>query len=274
MGKYKLELIKEGRIASIMIPFNAKSVYNKPKGTINVQGLINDIPYRIKLTSKGNDKQIMIINKDLQKKIGFCEGKLIVDITIEEDSIESIITEPLNLIMDSNINILNGIVSRRSIRSYTNKKVSEEQINTILNAGFCAPSAKNKRPWHFIVIKNRKKLNRISQINTNTSMINNSNCCIVVCGDKIMQGINELLVEDCSAATQNMLLASHGLGLGAVWCGIIKNSDTHKILKEVLKLPETILPISLVSLGYPDEIKLETPRFDKAKVHKETWGNM
>lgn len=198
---------------------------------------------------------------------------MIVNLTIEEDCTEIKATKKSRIISESNIDLLSGITSRRSIRDYTGQEINEEHLNTILNAGFCAPSAKNKRPWHFIVLQNKDKLNAISLMGTNNSMISKASCCIVVCGDKVKQGINELLIEDCSAATQNMLLATHGLGLGGVWCGIIKNSDTYKYLKNVLKLPESINPISIVVLGYPNEVKSEVARFEEGKIHREVWNN-
>lgn len=271
MKEYNLEIRRDGRIAYILLPFNAKEIYNKPQGTIYIKGTIENLSYRLKLISKGNGKQIMMINKSLQKKIGFDGEKMDVKVTIEEDSNEVNTSETFELISESSMNIIEGIISRRSIRSYKNKIISDVQINTIINAGCCAPSAKNKRPWEFVVIKNKEKLIRLSQTNTNVSMIEKSSCCIVVCGDKVRQGISELLIEDCSAATQNILLASHGLNLGAVWCGVTKKSETRKFLINELKLPDSIIPVSIISLGYPNEEKIIINRFDPSKIHNEFW---
>ncbi len=194
-----------------------------------------------------------------------------VRVTIEEDTKEEIVNEKIELESNSNLNIIEGIISRRSIRVYENRAVPDKLINTIINAGCCAPSAKSKRPWEFVIIKDKDKLVRLSQTNSNVSMIENSSCCIVVCGDKIRQGISELLIEDCSAATQNMLLAAHGLELGAVWCGVLKNSETRTYLCNELKLPDSIMPISIVVLGYPCEEKTVRNRFDPSKIHSEVW---
>jgi nitroreductase len=102
-------------------------------------------------------------------------------------------------------------------------------------------------------------------------MIQQSNCCIIVCGDKVLQGIKEFLIADCAASTQNMLLAAHGLGIGAVWCGIIGNSHWKKQIVDQFNLPESIVPISVISLGYSNDIKTCENRFDTSKVHIEEW---
>lgn len=271
MISYEVELIKDGRIVYIKVPFNAKETFNKPKGTIYVKGTINCISYRSRLISKGNGVQIIIIDKKLQKLLGYCDTNMIVQLTIAEDNIISDITEPQSLIGNCKLDVLSVISTRRSIREYTEQTITDEQINTILNAGFCAPSAKNKRPWNFIVIKNKDRLMELSKTNNNCKMIQHANCCIIVCGDKVLQGIRELLIADCSASTQNMLLASHGLGIGAVWCGIVQNSEWRKQIVAQFKLPESIIPISVISLGYPKETKISETRFDLSKVHNEIW---
>lgn len=271
MKEYNLEIVKDGRISFIQVPFNAKEVFMRPKGTIYVRGTIDNVSYRLKLVSKGNGRQIMIINKSLQKKISFGGERMNVKVTIEEDSKEEIANEKIKLETNSNLNIIEGIISRRSVRVYENRDVPDNLINSIINAGCCAPSAKNKRPWEFVVIKDKDKLFRLSQTSSNVSMVESSSCCIVVCGDKIRQGTSELLIEDCSAATQNMLLAAHGLELGAVWCGVLKHSETKTHLCKDLNLPDSIIPISIVALGYPREVKEVTNRFDPSKIHSEVW---
>lgn len=271
MISYEVEMIKDGRSVYIRIPFNAKEIFNRPKGNIYVKGTINNISYRNKLISKGNGIQIILIDKKLQKLLDYDGTNMKVQLTIAEDNIISDGTEAQNLIENCKFDVLSAISTRRSIREYTEQTITYEQINTILNAGFCAPSAKNKRPWNFIVIKNKDKLMELSKTNNNGKMIQNANCCIIVCGDKILQGTKELLIADCSASTQNMLLASHGMGIGAVWCGIIQNSEWRKQIVAQFKLPESIIPISVISLGYPKEIKTSENRFDLSKVHNEIW---
>lgn len=218
-----------------------------------------------------NGVQIIIIDKKLQTLLGYCGTNMKVRLTITEDNIISDVTETQSLIENCKLDVLSAISTRRSIREYTEQTITDEQLNTILNAGFCSPSAKNKRPWNFIVIKNKDQLMKLSKTNINGKTIKHANCCIIVCGDKILQGTKELLIADCSASTQNMLLASHGLGIGAVWCGIIQNSDWKKQIVTLFKLPESIVPISVISLGYPKEIKTSENRFDLSKIHNEIW---
>jgi hypothetical protein len=167
MNCYDIEMIKVERNVYITLPFNAKEVFNRPKGSIYVKGTINDIPYRSKLISRGNGVQIILIDKKMQKLLGFCGTSMVVHITISEDVIVPMIEESQSFIKSSNLDVISAITTRRSIRNYTEQIINEEHINAILNAGFCAPSAKNKRPWHFIVIRNKEQLMELGKINTN-----------------------------------------------------------------------------------------------------------
>lgn len=169
------------------------------------------------------------------------------------------------------MDILTAIKTRRSIRFYADQPVDEEVLNKILEAGMYAPSAHNKRPWHFVVIRDREELSRISEIQRYHKPIGRAACCIVVCGDERTQENHDLLLNDCSAATQNILLAAHGLGLGAVWCGVTTGADVTGYLKEKLPLPQGVVPISLISLGYPAEERKAEDRFETSKIHYEKW---
>lgn len=271
MEKYTVSLIKEGRIASITLPFNAKEVYKKDKGFIYVRGMLNHVPYRLKVMSKGQDKQMLIINKALQKKLGFLEGHMTLELTIEEAVNQDDFGGQADLVETCSMDVLKAIVSRRSIRTFKADDLSQGQVMTLLNAGLCAPSAKNKRPLDFIVIRDQSKLDALAGLNTNHHMVDKCKCCIVVCGDTVKQGIRDLLIEDCSAATQNILLAAHGLGLGGVWCGLMPRSPSTSYLSKTLDLPDSIHPIAMVALGYPDEKKAEVSRFDGSRIHREVW---
>jgi len=159
-------------------------------------------------------------------------------------------------------NILKAIKNRRSIRHFTEECVGKEQIKIILDAGFCAPSAHDFRPWHFIVIDNK---------DIPTKFGDRAACRIVVCGDSSIQKNREYLYQDCAAATQNMLLCIHGLGLGAVWCGIVAKSAYYKRYISLLELPKEIIPVSQIALGYPNEEKLGYDRYDEKRVHINKW---
>jgi len=166
---------------------------------------------------------------------------------------------------------MNAIFKRRSIRKYTEEVVSDELIESLLRAGMAAPSARNKQPWHFVVIDDRKILNEIPKFHTYSQMLKEASHAIVVCGDVSPQGSEDYWVQDCSAATQNILLMATELGLGSVWLGVYPNKDRVKALKDLLNLPEHIIPLNIISIGYPAETKNSVDRFDMTKIHKNRW---
>lgn len=163
------------------------------------------------------------------------------------------------------------IFKRRSIRRYTNQEISENMIEKIIRAGMAAASAHNEQPWQFVVLKDKNILSDITRFHPYSRMLLEANCAIVVCGDLSDEKREKFWVQDCSATTQNMLLMSTELGLGSVWLGVYPNEDIVKQLKEMLNMPEYIIPFSIVSLGYPAETKETIDRFDKSKVHINKW---
>lgn len=170
------------------------------------------------------------------------------------------------------MDVLAAIRTRRSIRRYAAEKIDDQTLDTVLDAGFCAPSAHNRRPWHFLVIRDKETLQAIADVHPFAKMMPGADCCIVVCGDQTLQKAIGLLVEDCSAAIENMLLAAHGLGLGAVWCGLYSGRDErHVKFARMLGLPKGILTVGMIALGHPAETKPATDRFDRSKVHYEKW---
>lgn len=167
------------------------------------------------------------------------------------------------------------IFGRRSIRSYQDKPITSEQIKQILQAGMAAPSAVGKDPWRFIVVQEKDQLKAISQHLPNGKMLSNAGCGIVVCGD-LKAAHNELLgylVQDCSAAIQNMLLAVHSLGLGACWLGVYPREDRMENIKKVCAIPDEILPLSVLSIGHPAETKKARTRYNEAYIHQEKWNS-
>ncbi len=175
-------------------------------------------------------------------------------------------------IKSSGMDVLTAIRTRRSIRRYTTEQIDDDTIETILEAGFCAPSASNKRPWHFMVIRDKATLGAIADAHPYAKMMPGASCCIVVIGDEELQPSTGLLVEDCSAAIQNMLLAAHGLGIGAVWCGIYGGrGERHTHLAQLLQLPPRVLAVGMIAFGYPAETRPATDRFEKDRVHYEKW---
>ncbi len=265
---------ESARLTFIELPFHAKEVFHKPKGTIFVSGTINGIEYRSKLLSRGNEKFIMILDKALQKSIGYHGDTMIAHVTMDCDEIavnKEKESEKEPVLCSCKLDVLTAIKTRQSIRKFTSEPISEEILNTILSAGLYAPTAKNKRPYHFIVIRDQQLLSELAQDNSNVAMIKSAPCSIVVCGDKNIEGIKEFLYEDCSAATQNMLLSIHGLGLGGVWCGVVANSDWRKLLIDKLELPLKLEPIAVIAFGWPDEAKELCSRWDSGKIHYDKW---
>ena len=149
--------------------------------------------------------------------------------------------------------VINNIMTRTSIRQYTNEPVSKADIETMLRAGMAAPTAVNKQPWHFVAVTDKDKL---AELSGRRGMIKQAGVAIVVCGnrDKALQGPAQAYwIQDCSAATENILLAAHGLGLGAVWTALYLRDERAKSAIEALKLPDHIVPLCAIIIGHPAE---------------------
>ena len=166
---------------------------------------------------------------------------------------------------------MQSIFARRSIRKYTSQVVPEEVMENLLRAAMAAPSAGNEQPWHFIVIRDRDILDSIPKFHPFAQMLKETNQAIAVCGDLSLQKYDGFWVQDCSAATENILLMAQELGLGAVWLGIYPIEDRVKATKELLGLPENVIPLAIISLGYPAENKAPADRFNPSRVHINKW---
>jgi nitroreductase len=166
---------------------------------------------------------------------------------------------------------LETILTRRSIRTYTTQKVSDEIIEKLIEASVSAPSAGNQQPWHFIVIDNREILDKIPDFHPNAKMLKKAQRAILVCGDLNLEKYKGYWILDCSSATQNILLAAHALGLGSCWLGVYPREDRIKHLKELFKLPENIVPFSIISLGYTNEKQDKVKRETKSRTHENKW---
>jgi nitroreductase len=163
------------------------------------------------------------------------------------------------------------ILSRRSIRKYLNEPIHEELVEKLLRCAMAAPSAENEQPWHFIVIQDKSTLEKIPSIHPNASMVKDAPMAILICGDLEKEIYEGFWVQDCSAATQNLLLAAHYLGLGAVWLGIHPIIERVEGMRKLLNIPETVIPLSLISLGYPAEKKEPKDRYQPERVHINQW---
>lgn len=261
-----------GRFTVIEVPFSAREAFGKPKGTIWVHGTINDIAYRGKLLARGGGRFVMVLDKAMQKSIGFDGKPMSAHITMRSDEADVCrrdIGEPPAAACK--MDVMTAIKTRQSIRKFTFEPVSEDMIHTILSAGLCAPSAKDKRPCHLLVVKDRQVLSELAGSNSNAAMLESASCAIVVCGDRNAEGMKEFLYADCAAAAQNMLLCIHGLGLGGVWCGVAAHSDWHKLMAVRFELPPRLETVAVIAVGWPDERKELPDRWEPEKIHYDRW---
>ncbi len=168
------------------------------------------------------------------------------------------------------MDVMEAIFTRRSIRKYSGQPVPDELIKELLEAAMCAPSAGNRQPWHFIVINDHKIIDEIPKYHRYAQMLGEAAVAIVVCCDVTLER-SGLGFEDCSAATQNILLAAHAMGLGAVWLGIHVPEGQEGPTQKLLNIPGNIKPVSIISIGYPAEEKPRQDRYQAARVHYNQW---
>ncbi len=165
--------------------------------------------------------------------------------------------------------VINNILKRTSVRSYEDRAVESEKVEKLLRAGMAAPTAVNKQPWHFIVVTDKNQLQKLSEANPNAGMAAKAPLAIVVCGDmdKALEGdAREFWVQDCSAATENILLAATGMGLGAVWTGTYPSKERCAAVADVLRLPDTLIPLNTIVIGYPDTEPTPKDKWKKENV--------
>lgn len=167
--------------------------------------------------------------------------------------------------------ILEAILTRRSIRKFKDTPVPTELVEKILQAGMIAPSAGNQQPWQFIVIQDRQIMEQIPKICPYAEMIKQSPVAILVCGDLSLERLKGYWVQDVSAATENILLAAHGLGLGAVWTGVYPVQERVSGLRAMFKAPEHIVPFALIPIGYPNQQLDPANRFNRTRIHYDRW---
>jgi nitroreductase len=164
-----------------------------------------------------------------------------------------------------------AILTRRSIRKYTDQPVPDELVAGLLRAAMAAPSAGNQQPWHFIVARDRALLEGIAAFHPYGGMAPQAQLAIVVCGDLHLEQRPGFWVQDCAAATENLLLAAHSLGLGAVWLGIHPRPERVEATQRLFELPDHIVPLSIVPVGYPAEHPGPVDRYDPRRVHHDRW---
>ncbi len=168
---------------------------------------------------------------------------------------------------------IQAITGRRSIRKYTGQPVTDEHIRAMLEAAMSAPSAMATDPWRFLVLRDRASLAALADVLPHGQMLRDAAVGFVVCGDPAKAHRQELsyLLQDCSAAVENLLLAAHALGLGGVWLGVHPNEERIDGIRARFGVPRTILPIAAISIGHPAERPAARTRYQDSSVHIERW---
>ena len=161
------------------------------------------------------------------------------------------------------------LFARRSIRKYTDEPISDSEVRTLLESAMAAPSAANLKPWHFIVVRNRGTLDLLADALPYGKMLFEAPLCIAVCGDTAVSP--DYWPQDCSAATENLLLTATALGLGAVWLGVYPRDEREAAVRDILGIPDTVTPLNIVSLGRSAEQKEARTQYDQTRVHVGTW---
>lgn len=167
--------------------------------------------------------------------------------------------------------VYEALLTRRSVRKFRAQPVADEAIERVLTAAMYAPSAVDKQPWHFVVIDDPQVLAEIPTIHPYAKMAASAPAAILVCADAELAHGPGYIPQDCAAATQNILIAAHALGLGSVWCGVYSQPDREAGFRRLLSLPESIVPFSLVVIGHPDEQPSQPDRYRSDRVHRNGW---
>ncbi len=170
--------------------------------------------------------------------------------------------------------VLENIFNRSSIRSYSDKEIDNSTLTKLIKAGMAAPTAGNKQPWEFIVVTDQAILQKLSEYNPYAKMVAKAPAAIVVCGNlaKGFSGIEEQFwIQDTSAASQNILLSAHSLGLGAVWTGAHPVKERTDFIKDLLDLPEKVIPLNVIAVGYPVGENKPKDKWNPENLHWNQW---
>lgn len=170
---------------------------------------------------------------------------------------------------DGSNQTLETIFNRKSVRKYTERPVEKEKLETLVRAGMAAPSSRDRRPWEFVIVTDRDLLDKMGEGLPLARMLKETKQAIIVCGDTVKS--ENAWQLDCSAAAQNILLAAESMGLGAVWTAAYPYPERMKIIQDALQLPEHILPLTVIPLGYPTGIEKPKDKYNKKQIHYNGW---
>lgn len=166
---------------------------------------------------------------------------------------------------------MEAILTRRSVRKYNKKPLSDQVLKELLEAAMSAPSAGNDQPWHFITIDDPQILSKVPTFHNHAKMLKDASIAILVCGDMQLDKHNGMWTQACSAATENILIAVRAKGLGAVWLGIYPREERIKGMRQLTDLPDHVIPFSLISIGYPAKKQGRVNRYDPSRIHHNKW---
>lgn len=179
--------------------------------------------------------------------------------------------EVKNRLQGSIMDALEAILTRRSVREYTDRPVAPETAKSLLAAAMQAPFSGSEPPWHFIAIDDPDILARIPAVSPYAKIRPPPPLAILVCADLSHPEDRDISVQGCAAATQNILLAAHALGLGAVWTAIYPDPDRVLGFANLFSLPDSVLPFALVTLGHPAARPPPVDRYREDRVHQNAW---
>ena len=178
-------------------------------------------------------------------------------------------SENVSITNDDDNKILQAILNRKSVREYSDKEITQDVIDKLLKAGMAAPSSRDRRPWHFIVVSDKVILENLGSQLRNASCLKGANKAIVVCGDEDLS--DNCWFLDCSAATQNILIAAESMGLGAAWTAVYPYDDRADVVNKIFNLQKNIHALTIIPLGYPLEKGESKDKFDGSRVHYNKW---
>ncbi len=165
--------------------------------------------------------------------------------------------------------VIKNILARKSVRQYSDKNVEQSKIDNIIRAGMAAPSAMNLQPWEIVVVTDKKLLNEIAKKHPYAAFTKNAAFAVVVCGNSKVSP--DFWVQDCCAVTENMLLAIESQQLGAVWCAVYPDNERISAIKQILSLPDDIIPLNVIPVGYPKGENLPKQKYNPSKIHLNSW---
>ena len=169
--------------------------------------------------------------------------------------------------------VLTVIQNRKSVRNFTGESVSKDDLNLILKAGMCAPTAVNKQPWNFVVVTDRATLDLLAEKLPSSKMLSKAGAAIIICAipEKAHGGLVEYAVIDCSLAGENILLAVESLGLGGIWTACYPNEDRMKTVRTILGIPDNIIPLNVMPIGHPTGEDKPKDKFNPENIRWEKW---